>query len=206
MTKRGLTHRITVVIATNNPGKFKEIVALLHGLDVLLLPLGRIEVPPESGESFQENAGLKAVAVARTSGEFALADDSGLEVDALGGQPGIHSARFGGHLATDADRYRLILERLEGVPTEQRAARFRCVVAIAEPHGATRFAEGICEGRIAPAPRGTGGFGYDPIFEIPSLGKTFAELEPAVKNRLSHRAKAMMGARAILKEILTGRP
>ncbi len=206
MTKRGLTHRITVVIATNNPGKFKEIVALLHGLDVLLLPLDRIEVPPESGESFQENAGLKAVAVARASGQFALADDSGLEVDALGGQPGIHSARFGGPQATDADRYRLILQRLQGVPTEQRAARFRCVVAIAEPHGVTRFAEGICEGRIALAPRGTGGFGYDPIFEIPSLGKTFAELEPAVKNRLGHRGKAMMGARAILEEILAGRP
>ncbi len=205
MTKRGPIHRITLVIATNNPGKFKEIVALLGDLDVLLLPLDRIDVPPESGESFQENAGLKAVAVARASGQFALADDSGLEVDALGGQPGIHSARFGGPQATDADRYRLILERLEGVRTEQRAARFRCVAAIAEPHGATRFAEGICEGRIALAPRGTGGFGYDPIFEIPSLGKTFAELEPAVKNRLSHRAKAMMGARAILKEILAGR-
>ncbi len=205
MTKRGLIHKITIVIATKNPGKFKEIVALLHGLDVSLLPLDRNEVPPESGESFQENAGLKAGAVARASGQLALADDSGLEVDALGGQPGVHSARFGGPQATDPDRYRLILEKLQGVSTEQRTARFRCVMAIAQPQGLTRFAEGICEGRIALAPRGTGGFGYDPIFEIPSLGKTFAELEPEVKNRLSHRAKAMMGARAILEEILAGR-
>jgi XTP/dITP diphosphohydrolase len=206
LTKRGLIHRITLVIATKNPGKFKEIVALLQGLDVSPLPLDRIWVPPESGESFQENAGLKAVAVAMASGQLALADDSGLEVDALGGEPGVRSARFGGPQVTDADRHSLILERMHGVPTEQRTARFRCVMAIAEPQRVTRFAEGICEGRIALAPRGTGGFGYDPIFEIPSLGKTFAELEPEVKNRLSHRAKAMMGARAILEEILAGRP
>lgn len=208
LTNLGPLPRISLVIATRNPGKFKEIAALLDGLGVLLLPLDRvgpIEVPPESGESFQENAGLKAVAVARASGQLALADDSGLEVDALGGQPGVRSARFGGSQATDADRHRLILERLQGVQAEQRTARFRCVVAIAEPQGLTRFAEGLCEGRITSAPRGTRGFGYDPIFEIPSLGKTFAELEPEVKNRLSHRAKAMTGARAILEEILESR-
>ena len=208
LTNLGPLPRISLVIATSNPGKFNEIGALLHDLGVLLLPLDRvgpIEVPPESGESFQENAMLKAAAVARASGQLALADDSGLEVDALGGQPGVVSARFGGPQASDADRNGLILEMLRGVPTAGRTARFCCVVAIAEPQGPTRFAEGICEGRIALAPRGTRGFGYDPIFEIPFLGKTFAELDPELKIRLSHRAKAMAGARVILQEILKGR-
>ena len=202
-------HKITLVTATSNPGKFNEIAALLQGLSVLTMPLDRvgpIEVPPESGESFMENARLKAEAVSRATGQFVLADDSGLEVEALGGQPGVRSARFGGPQATDGDRNRLILVGLQGIPMAQRIARFRCVVAIAEPQGVTRFAEGICEGRITLAPRGTRGFGYDPIFEIPSLGKTFAELEPEAKNRLSHRAKAMAGARVILEEMLKGRP
>jgi XTP/dITP diphosphohydrolase len=197
-------HRITLVVATGNPGKFNEIAALLQGLEVLLLPLDRIgpiEVPPEGGESFQENACRKARAVARAARQFALADDSGLEVDALGGQPGVLSARFGSPQATDADRNALLLELLRGIPPEKRTARFRCVVAIAEPQGRVRVAEGICEGRIAAAARGSLGFGYDPIFEIPSLGKTFAELSPEVKNRVSHRARAIAGAR----EILAGR-
>jgi len=205
LTKLSSIHKITLVIATGNPGKFKEIAALLDGLDVLLLPLDRvgpIEVPPESGESFQENAWIKAMAIAQATGWLALADDSGLEVDRLCGQPGVLSARFGGPEATDADRNQVILEKLRGVPPEERTARFRCVVAIADPRGPVRVAEGICEGRIAEAPRGSSGFGYDPIFEIPSLGKTFAEVGPETKNRLSHRAKAMAGARAILEDIL----
>lgn len=200
--------KITLVVATGNPGKFNEIAALLQGLEVLLLPLDRIEpieVPPEGGESFQENACRKARAVATASGHLALADDSGLEVDALSGQPGVFSARFGGLQATDADRNALLLEMLRGIPPDRRAARFRCVVAIAEPGGGVRVAEGICEGRIAAAPRGTRGFGYDPIFEVPSLGQTFAEVSPEVKNRLSHRAQAMAGARGILREFLAGR-
>ena len=207
MTNLAPLHKITLVIATRNPGKFTEIASLLRGLSVVLQPLDRvgpIEVPPESGESFQENAGLKAAAVARASGQLALADDSGLEVDALGGQPGVHSARFCGPQATDADRNRLLLEKLREVPLEQRTARFRCVVAIADPRGPIRFAAGACEGRIALAPRGTRGFGYDPIFEIASLGRTFAELESDIKNRVSHRANAMAGARVILQEILNG--
>jgi len=205
LTKLSPTHKITLVVASGNPGKFKEIAALLHGLDVLLLPLDRvgpIEVPPESGESFQENACIKATAVARATGCLALADDSGLEVDALCGAPGVLSARYGGATATDADRNRLILEKLSGVSREQRTARFRCVVVIADPRGAVKVAEGIFEGRITEAPRGSSGFGYDPIFEIPSLGKTFAEVGPDMKNRLSHRAKAMACARTILEEIL----
>jgi len=200
--------RITLVVATGNPGKFNEIAALLQGLEVLLLPLdriGQIEVPPEGGESFQENACRKARAVAKASGHLALADDSGLEVDALGGRPGVLSARFGGPQATDPDRNALLLEMLRGIPSDRRTARFRCVVAIAEPAGRVRVAEGICEGRIAAAARGFHGFGYDSIFEVPSLGKTFAEVSPEVKNRLSHRAQAMAGAREILREIPAGR-
>jgi XTP/dITP diphosphohydrolase len=208
LTNLNPLHRIPLVIATGNPGKFNEIALLLQGLRVAPVPLDRvgpIEVPPESGESFQENARQKAEAVARASGQLTLSDDSGLEVDALGGQPGVRSARFGGPEATDDDRNRLVLQMLRGVPLERRAARFRCVVAIAEPRGSTQLAEGTCEGRIALAPRGTRGFGYDPIFEVPSLRKTFAEVDPEVKNRLSHRAKAMAAARVILQGILEGR-
>lgn len=208
MTNLPPIHRITLVIATRNPGKLNEIVALLQGLDVLLVPLDRVGpcvVPPEGGESFQVNARRKAEAVAKATGTFALADDSGLEVDALGGQPGVLSARFGGHQATDADRNRLLLENLRGIPTEQRTARFRCVIAIAEARGRVHLAEGACEGRIALAARGTNGFGYDPVFEIPSLGQTLAEVPSAVKNGLSHRAQALTRAREILREVLAKR-
>lgn len=198
-------HRITLVIATRNPGKLNEIVALLQGLDALLVPLDRVGpcvIPPEGGESFQVNARRKAEAVAGATGFLALADDSGLEVDALGGQPGVLSARFGGEQATDADRNRRLLENLRSVSIERRTARFRCVVAIAEPHGQVHLAEGTCEGRIALSPRGTNGFGYDPVFEIPSLGQTLAEVSSAVKNRMSHRAQALAKAREILREVL----
>ncbi|OGB91154.1 MAG: non-canonical purine NTP pyrophosphatase, RdgB/HAM1 family [candidate division NC10 bacterium RBG_16_65_8] len=196
---------MTLVIATGNCAKFNEIAALLRGLDVLIVPLDRVgpvEVPPESGDSFQENARIKAVAVSAAVGRLALADDSGLEVDALGGEPGVRSARFGGPGNTDADRNRLLLDKLIGVPPERRTARFRCVVALAEPGGPVHFADGTCEGRIALAPRGSHGFGYDPIFEVPSLGRTLAEVGPDVKNRLSHRAQAVRAARAILERLL----
>lgn len=197
-----------LVIATGNPGKFNEIAALLEGLDFLLMPLDRvgpIEVPPEGGESFQENACRKAEAVAQALGHLALADDSGLEVDALGGEPGVRSARLGGPEATDAERMALLLEKLRDLPPERRTARFRCVIAIAEPGGPVHVAEGTCGGRIALAPRGSYGFGYDPIFEIPSLGKTLAEVDAETKNRLSHRAQAVAGAREILRGILAAR-
>ena len=207
MTNRVGLPRITLVIASRNPGKFNEIVALLQGLNVLLVPLDRvgpIAVPPEGGESFQENARRKAEAVARASGHFALGDDSGLEVDALGGQPGVLSARFGGPHLTDAERNALLLTRLRGTASAKRTARFRCVIALADPGGPVYLAEGACEGHIALAPRGTHGFGYDPIFEIPSLGQTLAEVGPEIKNRLSHRAQALARAREILEEILVG--
>jgi XTP/dITP diphosphohydrolase len=194
-----------LLVATSNRGKFKEICALLDGLEIVLVPLDRTmaaAMPPESGDSFQENARIKAEAAARLGGNLALADDSGLEVDALGGRPGVMSARFGGPGKTDADRCRLLLDKLIGVPPERRTARFRCVVAVADPSGRTQFSEGVCEGRITQAPRGAGGFGYDPVFEIPTLGKTLAEVEPEVKNRLSHRAQALVRARAVLDAFL----
>jgi len=202
LTNQVPVHKITLVIATGNPGKFDEFAALLQGLPALLLPLDRVgplKLPPESGESFQENARLKAAAVARAAGYIAVADDSGLEVDALGGRPGVLSARYGGPGASDADRIAQLLREMQTAPKALRTARFRCVIAVAEPDGTVQLAEGVCEGRIAQAPRGTHGFGYDPIFEIPSLGKTFAEVEPEVKNRLSHRALALRKARGIIE-------
>ena len=163
--------------------------------------VGPVEVPPESGDSFQENARLKAVAVAAALGHWVLADDSGLEVDALGG-----AARgpLGPVRRPGQDRrrtVRLLLDKLIGIPSERRTARFRCVVALAEPGGRVHFAEGACEGRIASAPRGIHGFGYDPVFEIPALGKTLAEVGPEIKNRLSHRAQAVAKMRAILQTL-----
>jgi XTP/dITP diphosphohydrolase len=208
LTNPPLTHKITLVVATGNLAKYNEIVALLHGLPVRIVPLDRVgpvEVPPESGDSFQENARIKAVAVADATGCLALADDSGLEVDALGGEPGVRSARFGGPGKTDAERYRLLLEKLIGIPPERRTARFRCAIAVAEPHGPVHVTDGTCEGRIAIGPRGSQGFGYDPVFEMVSLGRTLAEVGPDVKNRLSHRAQALRGARAILERLLSSR-
>ncbi|MFB3817208.1 MAG: RdgB/HAM1 family non-canonical purine NTP pyrophosphatase [Candidatus Methylomirabilales bacterium] len=197
-----------LVIATRNRGKYDEILALLAGLRATLVPLDRagpVEVPPEGGDSFQENARRKARAVAAATGHLSLADDSGLEVDALGGEPGVRSARFGGSgVRDDAERNQLLLRRLHGIPAERRTARFRCAVAIAEPGGRIWEAEGTCEGRIAAAPRGEHGFGYDPVFEIPGLGRTLAELDPEAKNRVSHRAQALARARAILDAILRG--
>jgi XTP/dITP diphosphohydrolase len=206
LTKTPPTHRITLVIATGNRGKFNEIAALLEDLKVRILPLDRVGpvvVPPESGDSFQENARLKAVTVARATGYLSLADDSGLEVDALGGAPGVLSARFGGTDLTDADRCRLLLDKLIGVPPERRTARFRCAVAVAEPGGAVHVTAGTCEGRIATSPQGSHGFGYDPIFEVPALGRTLAEVGPDVKNRLSHRAQAVRAARVILERLMS---
>ena len=208
MTNKPLTHKITLVVATGNLAKYNEIAVLLRGLPVRIVPLDRVgpvEVPPESGHSFQENARIKAVAVADATGCLALADDSGLEVDALGGEPGVRSARFGGPGKTDADRYRLLLDKLIGTPLERRTARFRCAIAIAAPRGPVYLTDGTCEGRIAIGPRGSRGFGYDPVFEIVSLARTLAEVGPEVKNRLSHRAQALRGARAILERLLSSR-
>jgi len=194
-----------LLVATNNPGKIREYEALLKGLPLTLSYPAQegidIEVE-EAGSTFAENACLKAVAYAAASGLLTLADDSGLEVDALEGEPGTRSARFAGHGASDEDRYRLLLSKLEGVPWERRTARFRCVIAVAGLQGEVHTAEGTCEGVIAFEPKGEHGFGYDPVFYMPEHGQTMAELESEVKNRISHRARAVEGARRILQELL----
>jgi len=192
-----------LLIATHNAGKKAEYTELLQGLDLELITLAELEVGlviAEDGATFAQNALLKARSYAAATGLLTLADDSGLEVDALGGAPGVHTARYGGEGLSDEERYWLLLQNLKGVPDERRGARFRCVIALAWPNGHTELAEGNCEGRIAHEPRGEGGFGYDPIFDLPEFGCTMAELPAEVKNRISHRARAAMVAREILRQ------
>jgi len=194
-----------LLVATHNPGKVQEYRELLSELPAdLVFPaeLGLDIRVVESGDSFEENAVLKARAFSQASGFLTLADDSGLEVDALGGAPGVRTARYAGHGASDADRYQLLLHNLEGVPWEARTARFRCVVALATPDGQLHTAEGRCEGVIALAPSGEHGFGYDPVFYMPEYGCTMAELDSAIKNRVSHRARAVQAAWPILEALL----
>lgn len=197
-----------LVFATRNRGKLRELRQLLTPGDfpggVELLGLDDIQVPeiPETGETFAENAEAKARGVMQATGLPALADDSGLEVDALDGAPGVRSARYAGPDASDADRIALLLRSLDGVPARRRSARFRCVVAFVDPADPDRvhLHEGSCEGQILEAPRGSGGFGYDPVFFAPELGQTFAEAPPEQKNRLSHRGRAMRSLIAELRE------
>jgi XTP/dITP diphosphohydrolase len=193
----------TFVIATRNPGKAEEFLEILAPLPVkwMLLsdfPALTLEVE-ETGATYAENARLKAEAYARATGHPVLADDSGLEVDALDGEPGVFTARYGGPGLTFPDRWKFILSRLNGLPAPDRTARFRCAIALAAPDLPTRFAEGTCEGQIALAPAGEGGFGYDPIFFLPSFGMTMAQLPAELKHQLSHRGQA---ARAALPLIL----
>ncbi len=183
-----------LLLATGNPHKLEEFSALLHSLNVSLLSLrdiGDMEMPEETGETFEQNALLKARYCTGISGLPALADDSGLEVDALGGEPGVRSNRWAGPDKTDADRVHLLLERMRDVPKETRTARFVCVVAVVTPEGGERTFHGILEGMLTTAPRGTGGFGYDPILYLPELGRTVGELSAEEKNALSHRARAI---------------
>ncbi|MEJ5198331.1 MAG: XTP/dITP diphosphatase [Anaerolineae bacterium] len=195
-----------LLIATHNQGKVREYRALLADLPIQVTYLDEegiaLEVD-ETGQTFTENAQLKALTYARVSGLWTWADDSGLEVDALNGAPGIHSARYAGAGATDADRYRKLLDALAGVPWDRRTARFRCVVALATPEGQVRFAEGVCEGVIAFGPTGSNGFGYDPVFYLPDRGMTMAQLPPEVKNEISHRGRAARVAKALLMEMLS---
>ncbi len=193
-----------LALATRNAGKIREIRHILADLDVELL--GADEFPPfpepeESGESFLENAIAKARAVHRATGLPALADDSGIEVDALGGGPGVRSARYGGPGLSDADRWRRLLAELEGVPPERRGARFRCVAALVPAPGSRDGAiwtEGFLHGRIAEAPRGANGFGYDPVFYLPELGRTVAEMTAEEKNAISHRYRAFLEMKHLL--------
>lgn len=201
----------TLMLATGSSGKVAELSALLAlhpvlaGISLLTPrdwphPLPDVE---ETGATFEENALLKARALAGATGLPALADDSGLCVDALGGAPGVYSARWAGPDADDARRNEKLLARLAGVPSPQRAARFICAVALALPDGAAHTAEGACEGEILEAPRGEGGFGYDPLFLLPDLGCTMAELTSDRKNARSHRARAVAGLALRLARLLS---
>ena len=195
---------LKILLATANRGKLHEIQALLAGLPLrLLIPadLGLSLQVAETGDSYAVNAALKATAFARLAGMLALADDSGLEVDALGGLPGVRSARFSPLPgATDADRRSYLLEQLAGKPRPW-AAHFHCTVALAEADGEITYFEGDCPGEIIPAERGTNGFGYDPIFLLPELGHTMAELSTDEKNQLSHRARAIKAAIPTLRRL-----
>lgn len=223
-----------LLLATTNQHKLEEYRAIFSGLPFRLLSLHDLQLDldvEEIGTTFAENAEIKALAYAHASNMLSLADDSGLEIDALGGAPGVYSARFTGwatlpitqaefHLpslapgqaqavyqgkeTSYAERFRFILEQLKGLPPEQRSARFRCAITLAEPSGYYRTVEGTLEGRIADAPRGDHGFGYDPIFLVPELGKTTAELSTEEKNRISHRGRAARLAAALLKTWPTG--
>ena len=194
--------RRRLLLASNNAHKLAEYRALFAGLPfVLQVPkdLGLTLDVAETGRTFTENAVLKAQAFARAADVAALADDSGLEVDALGGLPGTWSRRYAGEDATDAERMALLLERLRGVATAERTARFRCVIAVADADGSLLGSvEGVVEGLIAAEPRGRHGFGYDPVFWLPERGCTMAELPPDEKNAISHRARAAAAARDLL--------
>jgi len=192
-----------LVLATLNPHKGRELVALLGAVPFQIKLLSEFldaRLPEETGQTYAENALVKARTAARLTGARALGDDSGLEVDALGGAPGLHTARFGGPGLTDRARWELLLERLRDVPPARRTARFRCVIALAGPARGEQVVDGVVEGVIAAAPRGSGGFGYDPVFFYPPLGRTFGEISDEDKQRVSHRGKALAAARRLLSE------
>jgi len=197
--------RPKLLLGTNNRAKVREYLSLLTDLDYKIVTMAEqgISVAVEEvGESLEENARLKATIVARESRLLTLADDSGLEVDSLGGEPGKLSARYAGENATDTDRVEYLLKRLDGVPWERRTARFRCVIALATPGGKVELCSGECAGFITFEPRGEHGFGYDPIFYVPELDKTMAELPLAQKNKISHRGRAARKAAPLLRNMV----
>jgi XTP/dITP diphosphohydrolase len=194
-----------LLVATQNNGKLEELRQLLADLPLELCGLTdfrEVTEVPETGESFIENASLKAAGYAKQTGQLTLADDSGLEVDALGGAPGIFSARYGGAGASDADRTTRLLAELSMIPAAARSARFVSAIAIANNKGQIlNVSVGTCDGQIDFAARGSGGFGYDPVFIPSGYDKTFAELESAIKNQVSHRARALSGTREFLRSL-----
>ncbi len=194
-----------LLLASANQGKVKEYRFLLGNLGYQITTLaeqGISKVAIESGNSYEQNAQMKATTYANLSQLISLTDDSGLEVDVLNGEPGIHSARFAGRDATDTGRVTALLARLDGVPWERRTAHFTCVIAIATPKGELELCSGECHGIIAFEPRGNSGFGYDPIFYLPKMDKTMAELPLEIKNQISHRAQASQKARQVLKRFI----
>lgn len=193
---------LEILFATRNPGKVKEFREMLSGLPVIIRTLEEFPGAPEveeDGESFEENALKKARILCRWFGGIVVADDSGLEVHALGGAPGVCSARYAGPGASDEENNRKLLSAMAGVAPAERKARFRCLLAMVHPDGREWLFEGSCEGSIASEIRGTHGFGYDPLFLLPEEGKTFAEIRPEVKNMVSHRARAMAKLRKALQ-------
>ena len=212
----------TLIIASHNPAKRREFEQLLGHVGVSLLDLAGFARAPrvaEEGDTYLANARLKALTIARFTHLPALADDSGLEVDALGGAPGVRSARFGsdvraqesghgnsvfGGEKADHDNIVVLLDRLRNVPDSERTARFRCVIVVAHPDGRELCGEGTCEGMITRTPRGAGGFGYDPVFYYPPAGATFAQMSGVDKDRVSHRAEALRSLRSGLLSFLTG--
>ena len=199
-------NRNKLLVATHNAGKVREYQYLLSGLPVDLVSLDDLGIThdvEETGSTFPENAWLKAHAYSRLGGMLTLSDDSGLEVDALNGEPGVHSARYGGNLChSDEERVSLLLSNLEGVPWEARTARFRCVIAICLPGGPEVSVVGSVAGMIQYEPQGTEGFGYDPVFYLPSFRRTIAQLSMEDKNRISHRGDAANRAVAALRKLL----
>ena len=190
------------MLATRNPHKGKELVELLKEPSIKIHTLAEFPTAPEvveDGDTCEANAVKKALEIARFTGLPAVADDTGLEVEALGGRPGVLAARYAGEIATYEDNWRKLLRELEGVPQEKRRARFSTVAAIALPNGRVEITRGILEGRISEQPVGAGGFGYDPVFWVPELGKTLAELNPEEKNQISHRARAFRQAKELLQ-------
>lgn len=196
----------TILLASNNSGKLRELQALLGDLGVEILTPAMIGLAldvAETGDTYAANATLKAVAFGERSGLLTLADDSGIEVDALKGAPGVYAARYAGPGASDADRRAKMLGALQAVPAP-RTARFRAVVVVRDPEGRLNAFEGVCEGEIAFEERGTNGFGYDPIFFMPEHHATMAELPEEVKNRISHRGRAVAAARPYLESLVRG--
>jgi XTP/dITP diphosphohydrolase len=194
-----------LLIATHNQGKLREYRALLADLPLTVVDLDAVGIThdiDETGDTFAANAILKAEGYARLSGLWTWADDSGLEVDALDGRPGVYSARYGGHGLSDAQRYAVLLRELGPIDPARWTARFRCVVALADPAGAVHTVDDAVEGIITDQPRGDHGFGYDPIFYMPEQNATMAELAPEVKNALSHRGKAAVKAKALLRTLV----
>src|SRR6266849_1945578 len=193
-----------LLIASQNPGKLNEMRLLLQGLPFRVLSprdLGILTAPEETGSTFLENATLKALDYARRSGRLTVADDSGLSVDALDGGPGLYSSRFGGEGASDAERNRLLLDKLRGVPADKRGARFTSAVAVVRDGAVLFDAQESVEGFIGDEPRGAQGFGYDPLFFYPPFGKTFGESAPGDKDRVSHRGKAFARLRRFLESL-----
>lgn len=197
-----------LIIASQNGHKIREIRALLKPYNQLdlysLLDFPHYSPPPETGDTFEANARLKAEHAARTLGKWALADDSGLVVPALGGVPGVYSARFAGPCATDKENRKKLLHEMAGFERERRAAYFECCIVLADPNGVHKVAKGLCEGSLAERESGGNGFGYDPLFIKNDYSQTFAELEESVKNRVSHRAKALQKILIALEGLIGG--